>query len=185
MPQAPRERARVRIVNKLVDEYVHNACIILTFGTAFRPWFAGLTGEQIDERLARSLMKKRTDYKRDVALNGLDSRFAREALEHHEKLLDLIEASGGGWLAGGAFSLADIAVIPYLLRLDLLRLSRLWQARPGVAAWYQRVLARPSVKKEILERMTPEDRAPFKNLEQQPDPWLKVSAIISQRRSTC
>jgi glutathione S-transferase len=179
MPHAPRERARVRIVNKLVDEYVHNACIILTFGTAFRPWFAGLTGEQIDERLSRSPMKKRTEYKRDVALNGLDSRFAREALEHHMKLLDMIETSGGGWLAGDAFSLADIAVIPYILRLDLLRLSRLWQGRPGVAAWYQRVLARPSVKKEILERMTPEDRAPFKNLEQQPDPWLKVSAIIS------
>src|SRR3982751_2460387 len=42
MPKDPYERAKVRMVNKLVDEYVHNACVILTFGTAFRPWFAGL-----------------------------------------------------------------------------------------------------------------------------------------------
>ena len=27
--------------------------------------------------------------------------------------------AGGGWLAGGEFSLADIAAVPYVLRLDL------------------------------------------------------------------
>jgi len=176
MPRDPHERAKVRLVNKLVDEYVHNSCTILTFATAFRPWFAGLSGEQIEQRLAKSPSKKRTEYKRDVALNGLDSKFAHEALEHHEKLLSLIDEAGGGWLAGEEFSLADIAVIPYVLRLDLLRMSQLWKDRPGVASWYKRMLARPSVKKEILERMRPEDHAPFKNLQ---DPWPKVAAMLS------
>src|SRR5438874_2557970 len=110
MPADPHQRARVRQFNKLIDEYVHNSCTILTFATAFRPWFAGLTSEQIEQRLAKSPSKKRTEYKRDVALNGLDSKFAREALEHHEKLLKLIDEAGGGWLAGGELSLADIAV---------------------------------------------------------------------------
>src|SRR5262245_43043558 len=176
MPREPLQRARVRMVNKLIDEYVHNSCTILTFATAFRPWFAGLTGEQLDQRLAKSPLKKRTEYKRDVALHGLDSKFAREALEHHGKLLKLIDETGGGWLAGADFSLADIAVVPYVLRLDLLRMARLWDAHPGVAAWYKRVLARPSVKTEILDRMTLEDQAPFKELQ---DPWPKVAAILS------
>src|SRR5881394_3907686 len=87
MPRDPHERGKVRLVNKLVDEYVHNSCTILTFATAFRPWFAGLSGEQIEQRLAKSPSKKRTEYKRDVALHGLDSKFVREALEHHLKLL--------------------------------------------------------------------------------------------------
>lgn len=178
MPADPHERAKVRLVNKLVDEYVHNSCTILTFATAFRPWFAGLSGEEIDARLAKSPSKKRSEYKRDVALYGLDSKFAREALEHHVKLLDVIEKAGGGWLAGSAFSLADIAAIPYVLRLDLLRLSRLWEGRPAVAAWYERMRERPSVRAEILERMTPEDHAPFKNLARQPDPWPKISAML-------
>jgi glutathione S-transferase len=176
MPRDPHQRARVRIANKLVDEYVHNACVILTFGTAFRPWFAGLSGEEIEQRLAKSPLKKRTEYKRDVALNGLDSRFAHEALAHYDKLLKLIDEAGGGWLAGPDFSLADIAVVPYVVRLELLQMSRLWDGRPGVAAWYKRVLARPSVKKEILERMTPQDHAPFKDLQ---DPWPKVAAMLS------
>jgi glutathione S-transferase len=179
MPREPLQRAKVRIVNKLIDEYVHNSCTILTFATAFRPWFAGLTGEQIEQRLARSPLRKRTEYKRDVALHGLDSKFAREALEHHQKLLQLIDEAGGGWLAGPDFSLADIAAVPYMLRLELLRMDRLWDARSGVAAWYKRVLARPSVKTEILDRMTPDDHAPFKKLREQPDPWPKVAALLA------
>jgi glutathione S-transferase len=176
MPRDPLQRAQVRMVNKLIDEYVHNSCTILTFATAFRPWFAGLSGEEIEQRLAKSPLKKRTEYKRDVALHGLDSKFAREALEHHGKLLGLIDRAGGGWLAGPDFSLADIAAVPYVLRLELLRMARLWDARPGVAAWYKRVLARPSVKSEILERMTAEDHAPFRELH---DPWPEVAALIS------
>lgn len=179
MPREPFLRAKVRLVNKLVDEYVHNSCTILTFATAFRPWFAGLTGEEIEQRLAKSPSKKRTEYKRDVALHGLESKYAGEALEHHQKVLQLIDEAGGGFLAGEEFSLADIAVIPYVVRLELLRMARLWEERPSVAAWYKRVLARPSVRKEILDRMTPEDHAPFKKLLDEPDPWPKVAAMLS------
>ena len=177
MPADPHLRARVRQFNKLVDEYVHNSCTILTFATAFRPWFAGLSGEQIEQRLAKSPSKQRTEYKRDVALHGLDSRYAQDAVGHHEKLLKMMDAAlqEGAWLAGGHFSLADAAVIPYILRLDLLKLRRFWQRLPRIDAWYERMRARPSVKKELLDRMRPEDRAPFEKLE--PDPWLKVERI--------
>jgi glutathione S-transferase len=178
MPRDPHLRARVRQFNKLIDEYVHNSCTILTFATAFRPWFAGMTGEQIEARLAKAPSKKRTEYKRDVALHGLDSKFAREALDYHLKLLKEMDAAlaGAPWLAGAEFSLADAAVIPYILRLDLLRLRRLFS--PQVEAWYARMRERPSVKKEMLERMTPQDRAPFDNLE--PDPWLKVQTLLEE-----
>jgi glutathione S-transferase len=178
MPQDTYLRARVRQYNKLVDEYVHNSCTILTFATAFRPWFAGLSAEEIDARLAKSPSKQRTAYKRDVALKGLESVFVRDALGYHEKLLAMMDESlaDGAWLAGGSFSLADAAVIPYLLRLDLLRMAKLWERLPRVAAWYARMRERPSVKKELLERMTPQDRAPFEKLE--PDPWPKVERLL-------
>lgn len=177
MPRDPHERAAVRVFNKLIDEYVHNSCTILTFATAFRPWFAGLTGEQIEARLAKAPSRQRTEYKRDVALNGLDSKYVRDAVGYHVKLLKMMDAGldRGRWLAGERFSLADAAVIPYILRLDLLRLPRLWDDRPNVASWYERMRERPSVKKEMLERMTPEDQAPFRNLET--DPWPKVKAL--------
>jgi glutathione S-transferase len=177
MPRDPHERAAARTFNKLIDEHVHNSCTILTFATAFRPWFAGLTGEQIAARLAKSPSKQRTEYKRDVALNGLDSKYVRDAVGYHVKLLKSMDAAleRGGWLAGESFSLADAAVIPYILRLDLLRLPRLWDDRPNVASWYARMRERLSVRREMLERMTPEDHAPFRNLE--PDPWPRVKEL--------
>lgn len=175
MPQDPHQRAAVRLYNKLIDEYVHNSCTILTFATAFRPWFAGLSGEEIEKRLAKSPSKKRTEYKRDVALHGLQSKFVREALDSHLKLLKMMDEAleKGPWLAGGQFSLADAAVIPYILRLDLLKLKRL--LGPKVEAWYERMRSRPSVKKEMLERMTPQDRAPFEKLD--PDPWPVIQKL--------
>ena len=176
MPKDLHQRALVRQYNKLIDEYVHNSCTIMTFATAFRPWFAGLSGEEIEQRLAKSPSKQRTEYKRDVALNGLDSRYVKDALGHHEKLLKTMEASleRHQWLAGD-FSLADAAVIPYILRLDLLKLKKVWEHLPRVESWYQRMRARPSVRKELLERMTPQDKAPFEKLE--PDPWPKVKEL--------
>lgn len=177
MPKDLHLRARVRQLNKLIDEYVHNSCTILTFATAFRPWFAGLSGDEIEKRLASSPSKQRTEYKRDVALNGLDSKYVKDALGHHEKLLEAMAAAlvEGPWLAGETFSLADAAVIPYILRLDLLHLKKIWQKLPSIETWYQRMRARPSVRKELLERMRPEDKAPFEKLE--PEPWSKLQEL--------
>ena len=179
MPADPHLRARVRLYNKLIDEYVHNSCTILTFATAFRPWFAGLSGEEIEKRLAKSPSKQRTEYKRDVALNGLDSKYARDALGYHLKLLKFMKESlaQGPWLAGAAFSLADAAVIPYILRLDLLHLRKLFE-NTKIDEWYARMRARPSVKKEMLDRMTPQDRAPIEKLE--PDPWPKIKTLVEE-----
>jgi glutathione S-transferase len=179
MPSDLHQRASVRQFNKLIDEYLHNSCMILTFATAFRPWFAGLTGEQIMARLAKSPLTQRTEYKRDVALNGLESKYVRDAVGHHGKLLKMMDHALelGPWLAGNMFSLADAAVIPYLLRLDLLKLKGFIEDRPRIAQWYARMRERPSVKKELLERMTPADKAPFEKLE--PDPWPKVRALAA------
>ena len=175
MPRDPHQRAAVRLYNKLIDEYVHNSCTILTFATAFRPWFAGLSGEQIEARLAKSPSRQRTEYKRDVALNGLQSKFARQALEYHLKLLKMMDEalSRGPWLAGEHFSLADAAVIPYILRLDLLKLGKLF--KKSTNDWYERMRARPAVKKEMLDRMTPQDKAPFEKLD--PDPWPVIQKL--------
>src|ERR1700692_4247115 len=46
MPKTPVARHRARLYNKLIDEYMHNACTIMTFATAFRPRFLKMTREQ-------------------------------------------------------------------------------------------------------------------------------------------
>ena len=87
MPAAPLARVKVRLFNKLIDEYVHNSCTILTFATAFRPGLLKLSPAEREAGFAKSPSKKRSEYKRDVVAHGLDSGFVKEAVEHHEKLL--------------------------------------------------------------------------------------------------
>lgn len=178
MPDDLHERARVRQYVKLIDEYIHTSCMILTFATAFRHWFTKLSPEEREAQLAKAPNKKRSEYKRDVAANGLGSKYVTEAVEHHEKLLHWMEDSlkSGEYLAGASYSVADIAVIPYILRLDLLRLSRMWEKRAGIAQWYERMRARPAFKKEVLDRMSERDKAPFDNLPV--DPWPTVETIL-------
>jgi glutathione S-transferase len=178
MPKSPQLRHRVRLYNKLIDEYVHNACTILTFATAFRPNFLKLPRDQWLAEINKGQIKRRAEYKRSVIEHGLDSEFVSDALAHHLKLLRWMDESlaSATYLAGDAFSNADCAVIPYILRLELLKLSTLWDGRPAVAEWWERMRTRPSVKAAIFERMTEADWAPFRNLA--PDPWPKVQALL-------
>ena len=83
---------------------------------------------------------------------------------------------GGAYLGGDEFSNADCAVIPYILRLELLKLSGMWDRYPAVAGWWARMRARPSVKAAVFDRMTEADAAPFTNLA--PDPWPKVQELL-------
>ena len=73
-------------------------------------------------------------------------------------------------------SLTDIAVIPYVLRLELLGLDKMRARRVGVASWWERVRNRPSTDQAIFKRMTDADAAPFKNL--QPAPRSKVRELL-------
>ena len=53
------------------------------------------------------------------------------------------------WLATGAYTLADAAYTPYLVRLDHLNILGMIEARPHVAGWYRRLKARPSFAEAI------------------------------------
>jgi glutathione S-transferase len=178
MPEAPAARHRVRLYNKLVDEYVHNACTILTFATAFRPRFLKMSRDQWLAEFNKAPLKRRAEYKRSVIEHGLDSEFVRDALAQHQKIITWMvhDLEHGPYLAGEAFSNADCAVIPYILRLELLKLGELWRNKPSVAEWWTRVSDRSSVKSAIVDRMRETDWAPFRNLA--PDPWPKVRSLL-------
>ncbi len=101
-----------------------------------------------------------------------------EALAYHRKLLSWMTDSlkAGPYLAGEGFSNADCAVIPYILRLEILKLGGMWDRYPSIAEWWARMRTRPSVKAAIFDRMSEADWAPFKNLA--PDPWPKVQELL-------
>ena len=112
----------MRLYNKLIDEYMHNSCTIMTFATAFRPRFLKMPREPWLAEINKAPLKRRAEYKRSVIEHGLDSEFVIDALAQHQKMLSWMaeDLKHGPYLAGDAFSHADAAVIPDILRLELL-----------------------------------------------------------------
>ena len=163
MPAPAFKRAQVRLFNKAIDEHVHNACTVLTFALALRPRFLAMDGAARERYLADAPDKQRSEYKRDVIAHGLQSKFMADAIGQFRKLLRTMEnaLADRPYLAADSISLADIAVIPYILRIDMLRLSGLWDGHGRVSDWYERMRGRASVQRAIIDSMTPADKALF------------------------
>src|SRR5262249_60715860 len=127
---------------------------------------------------SKAPLKRRTEYKRSVIEHGLKSEFAGDALAQHRKLLAWMADSlkSGKYLAGDSFSNAECAVIPYILRLELLKLDGLWAEYPAVADWAARMRARPPVKAATFDPITDKDWGPFTN--PAPDPWAQVQERV-------
>ena len=61
----------------------------------------------------------------------------------------LASAAGliGPWLLGRDISLADVSVMPVIVRLADLRQESLWQDKPAIARWLDNIRAHPAYAK--------------------------------------
>ena len=180
MPVEATARAKVHMTTKLMDERVHNACTVLTFATVNRPSLLQMKPEDLEADLARTPSRARAEAKRQVAAHGLDAALVVDALHHQETLLDWIDAAmkEAPYIAGSDYSLADIAATPYVWRLEKLKLSRMWDKRPGVAAWFNRMQERQSFAIAIDGWLTQADVDRYSGF--RPDPWPKVCEILQR-----
>jgi glutathione S-transferase len=110
-----------------------------------------------DEELRKQAERRPTKFYQDVharAVRGeiTDAELAasRAAIE---ELLDDLERrlQSGTWIAGPAFSLAEISVAPYMFRLAALGADQFWSRdrRPRVCEWYGRLAARPAFQTAV------------------------------------
>ncbi|CAN0596955.1 unnamed protein product, partial [Laminaria digitata] len=63
---------------------------------------------------------------------------------HMERLEKQLNSSGGPWVCGEIFSLADICLAGIVDRIEYLAREHLWGGLPAVTAWADRIRQRPS-----------------------------------------
>ena len=94
------------------------------------------------------------DYLKRVASpidqNALDNAVAKFRW-HMERMEKQIIMSGGPWICGKDYSLADISIAPLLDRIEYLDLLSVLEQCPRVNEWFERVKA----KKSFLEAQPP------------------------------
>ena len=78
-----------------------------------------------------------------------------EALERLRRAVvrmdDVIRQSGGPWLLGARITLADVAIMPVIVRMNDIRLAHLWSDLPAVARWFAAIQADPAFRPPYYE----------------------------------
>lgn len=145
-PAGAAARARMRWWMKCVDEVVHPSIRPISFMRFVASRAQDLSDETLQEVTGRMAKKDLAEVWQRVARAPYSDDELAAYLHKIEETLDRMETVLGAhaWLAGDEFSLADIAITPYFRRLAQLDKQPLWLARPRVAAWLQRIEARPS-----------------------------------------
>ncbi len=149
------DRARMRLWTKQLDDTIHAATVVVTVGIGIRHQYAEIhTQEEIDEILDSVPNPKWRVLKRQLIESGMNHPDLAGALLRLQQMLDDMEGAlpMGGWLVGDAISIADIGLLPYVLRLDHLNFGDLIEQRPNLADWYGRITARDAFKEAYLNQ---------------------------------
>lgn len=161
MPTDPKAIVATRLwLLKCLD--IHAAINTLTYATIQRSSIlATRTPEEVAAMIARIPNPKAAAKRRDIIDNGLDSSHVDGDL--HTLFNTFREMSAalhrGRWLAGDRHSMADIALIAYIDRLDRLGFDAFWSSQfPRITHWLQACRQRQSYQSAIAA-FSPENAA--------------------------
>ena len=181
MPQDAVGRHAVRMWTQSIDR-VHAYAGVVTFAVGPRKMIVSHGQAAIEANVA-SVHGKTGQAARRIALEqGVASPLFGEALAGFVAMLDRMEDTlqTSPWLANDAFSLADTAALPYVLRLDHLSMTPLIEARPKLADWFARVAARPSFQSAITDYLVPPMIAMLKA--NGAEVWPEIAALVDVDR---
>jgi glutathione S-transferase len=141
-PEHPAARARMRALMHFIDEMPAAAVRVPTFNLAFLPSYQKMSREAF-EAMAESKPLRR-EFMLTMGQSGfpeseMDAALAR-LRRSYERMDAEIAKSGGPWLLGKAITLADVAVMPALVRMEDLGLPD-WSDLPRVGDWLANIRA--------------------------------------------
>ena len=146
-PENPVERARMRSLMHFIDEMPAAAVRVPTFNLAFLPRFQKMGREDFvamaeSKPLRREFML--TMGQTGFSKSEMDAALAR-LRRTYERMDAEIERSGGPWLLGKKMTLADVSVMPALVRMHDLGIAD-WQDLPRVVTWFDNIRAQAAFK---------------------------------------
>ena len=142
VPDDPVDRAKMRALMRFIDEVPAAAIRVPSYNLAFLPTFQAMSEEEF-RALAES-KPLRTEFLLKMGRTGFSDAEMKSAMERLAKSVrrmdDAILASGGPFMLG-RLTLADIAIMPVIVRLDDINLASMWDKRPAVATWLDAIRA--------------------------------------------
>ena len=153
VPQDPYDRARMRVMTRFADTFAYNAVYILTWMHLSAPAARDLTEEELKSVLQAVPTEERRARWETVAGKGFTAEECAASERQMKETLNKMESwlgGGGPWLLEDFYSLADIAIVPFVDRINALLPGFLNEAEhPRTVAWFERMKARPSFEKAL------------------------------------
>ena len=146
-PDSPYELAQMRIWTKRVDERLHPMTSVLTYAASHRHTILDNNStKEVEAIISETRDPVKRQRKREWIEMGMEAPTAKEAVTEFEKTLQDMETvlSTRPWMAGATYSLADVALTPYLNRLSMLNMDGFWRRYANVSDWFERVRSRDS-----------------------------------------
>jgi glutathione S-transferase len=147
-PRDPVKRAAMRALMRFIDEMPAAAVRVPTFNLAFLPRFAAMSEAEFvafaeSKPLRREFMLAMG--RKGFPQKDMDSAMAR-LHRTYERMDESIRDSGGPWLLGADITLADVAVMPAMVRMADLNREGDWADLPRVVKWYELIRAQAAFK---------------------------------------
>ena len=146
-PESPYDRALMRNWIRHIDGLIHNL-IIFNWRHHLQKVASQWTDVELAEKLKNIPSKERQDSWLRVARKPYTDEERDAARGKLVALLDRMEVAlkDSGWLVGSAYSIADIAAVPFVKRIheEIAPDEVTEQRHPRVAAWWQTIQARPA-----------------------------------------
>ena len=140
------ERAAMRSLMRFIDEVPTPAIRVPSYNLAFLRHYRSMTEEAFQALADSKPLRKefllkmgRTGFPKEEMDASLD-RLGRAV----KRMDEAIGSGGGPWLMGGTLTLADIAVMPVIVRMADIGLDRMWADRPAIARWLDAIRAHPA-----------------------------------------
>jgi glutathione S-transferase len=156
-------RTRMRKWSKAVDEGLFEATRELSFSAMFRERMRNMSEAQREGRFRNvGDPNKRARFMSTYEL-GVESPYVFQAIANFEVAFRDMEKAlaeaKSGWLVGGAMTLADVNMMPFVARLAYLNLLDLWLGdRPLTQAWWVGVQKLPAFESAVTAPLTATER---------------------------
>ncbi len=153
MPADPRQRYEIRLFALYIDGTCLPAVQKHNWMRRMRPVAEKWSDEELEARLAACPTEERRRVWYRMAREPYSEAELQAALDILIDMADRIEAGAewDGWIIGNAYSLADIAAVPYVRRLEEIAPAEVGAGkRPALADWWARIQARPAYPKALI-----------------------------------
>ena len=173
-PDGAYEQALMRKWTKWVDETLHPNWPGLAWTTLIRPTWRQKSRAEIEGLLGKLIDPARRERQSRLLEQGYGSQEFFNSMSTLDRTLADMETALAKqpWLVGDTPTLADLAVLPYVISAEKFGLEMMYADRPGVTGWLARWRARPTFEATMPWTLPDEHRAEV--VRHSREPWAKI-----------